>query len=68
MGEAPARPLGIEGGALPDSEAMLLVDDRHRQRVELDGLLDQCMGPDHELGLAGRERVEQCSSARRRCG
>ncbi len=41
---------------------MLLVDDRDRQRGEHHGLLDQGVGADHQLGLAGGERVEQLTA------
>ncbi len=46
-----------ERGPLPDSEAVLLVDDGHREVAEVDLLLDQRMSPDDELGIARRDEL-----------
>jgi hypothetical protein len=45
----PVRRLAVERAALVDAEAVLLVDDRDGQAVELDGLLDQCVRADEQL-------------------
>ncbi len=42
-----------EGAPLADPEAMLLVDDDHREVAELDLLLDEGMRADHEGRVAG---------------
>jgi hypothetical protein len=42
---------------LPDSEAVLLVDDAHCEVAEVDLLLDQRMSPDHELSIARRDEL-----------
>jgi hypothetical protein len=59
--------LRVEGRALADAEAVLLVDHGDRERGELDGLLDQGVGADDELGLPGGERGEQLAALGRRC-
>src|SRR3712207_6973823 len=43
-----SRRLGVQRGALPDPEAVLLVDDGDRQAGGLDGLLDERVRPDDE--------------------
>ncbi len=60
------RRLAVERAALVDAEAVLLVDHRHGQAVELDGLLDQRVGPDQQLQLAAGELAEQVGAAARR--
>ena len=42
-----------------DPEAVLLVDDDQTQVGELDLVLDECVGADHQTGLAARDRGEQ---------
>ena len=57
------RRLAVERAALVDAEAVLLVDDGDRQPVELDRLLDQRVGADEQLQLAGGELAEQVGAA-----
>ena len=51
-------PLFAEGRALPDAEAVLLVDDREREPLERDALLDQRMRPDDDVERPVRERFD----------
>ena len=53
-GSSDSGPLRVERGALADAEAVLLVHHRDRERAELDRLLDQGVGADHDRGLAAR--------------
>ena len=46
-------PFLAQGAPLSDAEAVLLVDDRHCQVVELKFLLDEGMGTYHDLGATG---------------
>ena len=48
----PGRRLAVQRAALVDAEAVLLVDDRDREPVELDRLLDQRVRADQQLQLA----------------
>ena len=68
------RRLAVERAALVDAEAVLLVDDRDGEAVELDGGLDQRVRADEQLAArrwracragrrGGRRRVEPVSSA-----
>mgnify|MGYP000635609912 CR=1 FL=1 len=46
--------------AIINPEAVLFVDDGQAQAGEIDALLDQCVGADHQLRLGGsrRQRAE----------
>ena len=63
VGDDAAGALGVECGALPDSEAVLLVDHRDREVAELDAVLDQGVGADDEAELAARQVPEQIAPA-----
>ena len=52
---SPTR-LVLEGGPLLHAEAVLLVDHDHAEAVELDRLLDEGVGADEHVDLAGRQR------------
>jgi hypothetical protein len=54
-----------ERRALLDPEPVLLVDHHQAEVVELDRLLEQGMGADHDAGLTG-DRVEQGTALARR--
>jgi hypothetical protein len=54
-----SRGLGVERRALAHAEAVLLVHHDHREIAELDGVLDQRVGPDDELELPRREPGEE---------
>ena len=62
----PGRRLAVQRAALVDAEAVLLVDHRDREAVELDRVLDQRVRADQQLQLAGRELAEQVGAAARR--
>ena len=47
----PVRSLGPQPVPLLDTESVLLVDDDHAQAVELDGILQQGVGADHDSRL-----------------
>ena len=51
--------------ALVHAEAMLLVDDRQRQRLECDVVLNQRMGADQNVDVAGCKPFEDVARARR---
>jgi hypothetical protein len=53
---ARARPLVAQRGPLLDAEAVLLVDDHHAERREVDAGLDERVGADDEVDLAGGQR------------
>ena len=55
-----------QGGPLLDPEAVLLVDHDHAEAVELDPLLDQRVGADHDVDLAVGEPGRARACARRR--
>ena len=61
-----ASPLRGERQALMHAEAVLLVDDREREIAERDLVLEQRMGADQEIDLAGGEPRERSSRARGR--
>ena len=65
-GASAVRRLAVERAALVDAEAVLLVDHRDGQAVELDRLLDQRVRADQQLQLAARELAEQVGAAARR--
>jgi hypothetical protein len=44
--------LGLQSLTLVDAEAVLFVDDGQRQPVEANGVLEQGVGADGDLGLA----------------
>ena len=46
-----------ERGALRDAEAMLLVDDGHREIAEVDLLLDERVRPDDDLRVTRRDQL-----------
>ncbi len=48
-GTAAADGLGAQRGALLDAEAVLLVDDDHAEAGEVDRVLDQRVGADHDV-------------------
>ena len=53
------RPVRLgEAGALLDAEAVLLVDHRHEQTVELDPALEQRVRADGHRGIAGGEPLQ----------
>ena len=52
------RALLVECGPLAHAEAVLLVDDRHRQRAKAHIRLDQRVRADHERELAAREPAQ----------
>src|SRR5262249_41505089 len=62
------RPVALraEDGALLDTEAVLLVDDRQPEVGELDALLDQGVRADQEVDLAGRDRRRDLTPRRLR--
>ena len=62
----PGRALAAERGALAHAEAVLLVDDGDRERIEADRVLDQGMGADDERAGAVREVRERLRAPRRR--
>jgi hypothetical protein len=64
-GAAPG-PLPVERSALAHAEAVLLVDDAHRQTPKLDVGLDQRVGAHDHRELAGAEQPERLAPAR--CG
>src|SRR4051812_37789843 len=49
-------------GALSDSEAVLLVDDRQSQTVEPDALLNQCVGTDEECDRTAFDEREKLTA------
>ncbi len=53
----PVAALCLEGGALADAEAMLLVDDRQAEARELDRLADDGVRADDDLGHSPADRV-----------
>ena len=55
MGRAP---LGPQGHALVDAEAMLLIDDGEGEIGERGGLLEQRVGADRDQGLAAGQTIE----------
>ena len=57
------RRLAVQRSALVDAEAVLLVDDGDRETVELDGFLDERVGADEQLQLAGRRACRGCRCA-----
>ena len=61
----PVRRLAVQRAALVDAEAVLLVDDRDGEPVELDGPLDQRVRADEELQLAGGELAEDVGAPAR---
>ena len=56
-----ASPLLRQREPLMHAEAVLLVDDREREIVERDVLLEQRVGADQQVDLAAREPFEQSS-------
>ena len=59
VGQQGTRALPVERRALADPETVLLVDDCDGERAELDRLLDQGVGPDHDRRPAGGQGAEQ---------
>ena len=55
--------LRVEGSALPDAEAVLLVNDADAEPGELDGGLGESVGPDDEAELAGGQTAERIPPA-----
>jgi len=51
-----------EGQTFAHAEAMLLVDHGQRQRLEHDVVLDQRMGADQEIDLAGHEPAQDIAA------
>ena len=58
--------LAVQHRALADAEAVLLVDDVQRKVAELDGRLDERVGPDEQVQLAGGQAPEDLAPPRRR--
>src|SRR5439155_11974399 len=54
--------LGLQSEALMDAETMLLVDDDEAEVVEFDLVLEQSMGADENIDLAGTQRREQIAA------
>ena len=61
--DEPRRRLRVERRALPDAEAVLLVDDDDREAVEEHVGLEQRVRADDERQLAGRELARACRRA-----
>jgi hypothetical protein len=64
----PLDPLLVERGALPDAEAVLLVDHAEAEPGEADGRLDQRVGAKDQSQLAAGELVQGLLANRRRRG
>ena len=58
------RTLLAQRGALVDAEAVLLVDDDHPQRRELDRLGDEGVRPDQDVDRSGGELVDEPGARR----
>jgi hypothetical protein len=52
-----AVPLLAQGGALPDAEAVLLIDDGEAEAVEVDVRLHECVCADDDVDFAGGDGV-----------
>ena len=59
-----ALPLRVERQALVHAEPVLLVDEREREVLERDLVLEQRMGADQQVDLAARRAASACRCAR----
>ena len=62
----PVRRLGAQPISLLDAEPVLFVDHHHAEPLELDGVLQQRVGADHDAGFTGGDLVAHLSFLLRR--
>ena len=63
VGARHAGPLGPEQGPLLDAEAVLLVDHGHAERREGDAVVDEGVGADDDVDLAGGQGGGELAAA-----